>query len=252
MTKINVGLDNEYALAFALDGKRVEELTRNLSYNIHEMFGFVNPKSTIKCKKIEDFGKPDISIEIDGVVHYVSVKSGKSKSLHQENIFQFCDYLRSLNISEETIDTILYLHFGDGTTDGTGKRRMTYSEVMYRYKDRIAKANLELNKDRDFIRKVIERCIFKGTNPDNIEADYIYNGNATFGVLVSKVQLVKYIMTKSNWNYYTNLHIGPLFFRPHARYVDFKETHPESRFKTDGEWPNLDKDMIFINKRFDG
>lgn len=39
--------------------------------------------------------------------------------------------------------------------------------------------------------------------------------------------------------YMKNLHIGPIQFRPYARFTDFKETHPEKRLVVAFRWVGM-------------
>ena len=53
---------------------------------------------------------------------------------------------------------------------------------------------------------------------ENIKANYIYHGDADYGVLVSKRQLFKHCIRR-DCKWMDNLHIGPMLLNPHARYI---------------------------------
>ncbi len=247
----NVGLLKEEELVLSLNEKRVSELSRNLRYMIKEMYGLIDENSLVKAELIEGFKKPDIKVSINDDAHYISIKSGRSDVVHQENIMKFCMFLRDKGISNRTISTILYFQYGDGTKDGSGKERMSYEELIFRLKDRIKEANEELNKDRDFVWDVILRTTFKGTMDDSPLADYIYHGDVSFGVIASINQVYRHC-SRRDWKFYNNLHIGPLHIRPHARYFNKPVKKEESRQKMDFAWINLNADIDYISSRYDG
>ena len=52
--------------------------------------------------------------------------------------------------------------------------------------------------------------------------------------------------------YMSHLHIGPMLFRPHARYIGDDIKNEYSRKKVDVSWPRLEKDIRYISERYDG
>ena len=247
----NNGFVNEKEFVFRLDGKRVGDLSNNLKYMIREIFGVYDDEEIVHSGLIDNYQKPDIFIEFRGLKKYISLKSGNAVNVAEEKVDLFIKYLRSKGISKESLKTILYYHFGDKTLNGTGEKRLEYHELFYLLYDRIKKLNEELNKNKQFVIDFVIRSIFKGTSEDNIEADYIYFGNVNYGVLCSKAQIIKHIQRKS-WDFMDCPHIGPLLFRPHARYVN-KEIKSEKRRNTvDIYWANLFADLTYISNRYDG
>ena len=111
-------------------------------------------------------------------------------------------------------------HYGDGTLDGTGKIRLDWYELYQKYKDRILEANDELNDSTEFVKKVIKRTVFQGVDEKSHMAEYLYFGDQEYGTIVSFNQMNKYIDRKPhNWDFYENIHIGPIVLRPHGRYA---------------------------------
>jgi len=245
----NVGLIREDEMIICLNQRRYCDLSNNLQHFMQELFGLIPEDSFIQCERIMGFIKPDFKITCNGISHNVSMKSGSSIIMHQENITKFISWLKEQGISDSTIETILLYQFGDGTTDGTGEKRYGYADVHYLYKDRIKEANIELNSNKDFVKKVIRRCVFKGTNEAYEEADFLYHGDVNYGVCINQKQTYKHIDVKS-WGFINNLHIGPLHLRPHARYVDKETTSYENRAKIEMYWPYLVEDMQYIARRY--
>ena len=225
---VNPGLKVENELIESLNNKKVSELSNNLKHLIVHIFPNVQLNDVILAEHCDPRGKPDIKLSVNNEVHFMSVKSGQSKSIHAEDIVKFVDYLIDKNISQETIDTILMYQYGDGTTDGTGKKRLDYDELFPVLSKRIKKANEELNEYNDFVINFIDKVLFKGNFNDLPEADCIYHGNIEYGVVCTKRQIIKHLRRR-NYDYMHNLHIGPVQFRPYARYINFIERNPEKR-----------------------
>lgn len=247
---INHGVAFERDLVLSLNNQKVKDLSNNLRALLKEIYGFLMPEEIVTAGLVEDWQKPDIYITYNDQTVYVSLKTGSSNVVHQEYISSFVEYLRENFISERTIETILLCHYSDGTIDGTGTERKTFQELQYIYQERIKEANEELNKEKEFVRKTIERCIFVGTT-GHIEADYIYHGNLEYGEIMNKRQIFKHVQYR-NWMYMDHLHIGPIIFRPHARYAEGEIKNPYNRTRVDFAYPNLDKDIHYISERYNG
>lgn len=247
----NKGFLQEDEVVMSLDKKRYADISYELKPILVSMFGFVDPDDLVYCYKFEDYTKPDFVVEINDAKHYVSMKT-TSVYVHQEKIESFIMFLKELGISDKTCETFLKYQYGDGTIDGTGHHRDPYNVVFAKLQAEIQEANRELNADQEIMWKVVRRCLFQGVNEKAIPADYLFMGDSQGGHIISKGQVYKYIRLK-DWDFIENLHIGPLLFNPHARYVD-KEV-PErfnGRHFVDVKWPNLEKDIIYIERKFTG
>lgn len=247
---VNHGILKEDEIVIHLHNKKISELTNNCSHLMKTIFGALDENEIIQCTKTEGSIKPDFCITYKGITKTVSMKSGRSNIVHQEIIKNFVLFLRSLGVSTKTQQTILLYQFGDGTLDGSGKERMSYERLRFLLADRIKEANDELNKDKNFIIKVVEHCVFKGAVPGALEADYLYHGDYEFGLAVSKSQVIKHIKRK-NWDYMNNLHIGPLHIRPSARYIGREIVSEIRRHRVECFWPNLKEDIDYIARRYD-
>ena len=247
----NVGLFNEEEMVLLLNEHKFKDLSNNAKYIITEMFGHVNDEEMIHAQKIEGSFKPDFFVEVNGIRKNVSMKSGRNIIIHQELVKQFVQFLKMKGISKETTDTILLYHYGDMTTDGTGKERFPYRKISYLLDKRIKKANVELNANKEFVLVMIYRLVFIGTHRDNIVADYIYHGDKEFGVVVSRKQVFKHIYN-GKWDFLENLHIGPIILHPHARYVGREIKNEKRRQTIEAHWPNFYSDLRYIAKRYNG
>ena len=158
-------------------------------------------------------------------------------------------FLRQFDISVETQKTLLLYQYGDGTMDGSGEKRMTYHEVYDWLHTHIERANKELNGRFDIIISTFERVLFQGVDPTVQSAEYIYFGTADYGILVSRKQLEHHLKTKE-WGWYDNFHIGPILFKPHARYANKAIVSDERRREITFYWPKMQADLIYIGKRY--
>ena len=245
----NKGYYNEQLLVEALNGKRYSEINHNLQTMMRDMFAYQNEEEIIEAEQIKGLYKPDISITYKGQKVNVSVKSGSATMVHGESIRTFIQFLRENGISSKTMKIILLFHFGDDTLDGSGPVRHNTQEIFSKLSSKIKEANAELNANRAFIEKFVDRVMYRGIFPDSPVVDYIYFGSPEYGTVVSKKQIATYINMK-NWKYFNYLHIGPIFFKPHARYAYREVVSTERREKVHFYWPNLGHDLDKINKRY--
>lgn len=245
----NHGKLNEDEIMLALNNHKVMDLPPALHYLMRELFGALEVDETVVCTQPDLPIKPDLLITYKGITKGLSVKSGTSEFVHGEPVEKFVEFLKEIGISDKTIRTILLNQFGDGTIDGTGKERIPLFELKYQLATAIKEANTELNSDPEKLVKIIDRLVFQGWNNDAPMADAIYHGDIFNGVLATRTQVMKHIRNK-DWDYYDNLHVGPIFLRPHARYIGVEVKHEFSRHKIDGFWTNLLADIKYISQKY--
>ena len=246
---INKGTLREDEFVFQLNNIKCGDLSPNLHSMMVELFGIVDDTQMIYCEKTFDYIKPDILITHLGTTRAVSIKSGSSQTVHCEQIRPFIEALRKMGVSEETLKTIVLFLYGDGTYDGTGKKRYSYPEVCYWLKERIKAANEELNSNREIIKMFVDRVLFQGVNPDERNADAIYHGDVNFGTLITKEQVMKYIDSKG-WHFREVLHVGPINLSACARYVDKPISNERRRNMIECHWPRMESDIKYIASRY--
>ena len=252
MLKSENGFVVENLLISALNNKKVKELNDNLKEMLEKLFGDIDEDEIVECEKFKGFFKPDIVITYQGNKKYVSVKSGNAVTVHEEQLSTFVSFLHKTGFSKEALDTVKLYQYGDGTTDGTGEKRMNWREVYEKYADKIKKANIEFNRDKMKVYKVMDRLLFQGVDVEAIQADAIYHGDVDNGVLVTKDSVDGYFAFKE-WNQYDALHIGPFFLKPHSRFVgvpDDRIKNEHLRHKIQINWSNMKADMLYIDKYF--
>ena len=248
---INEGLKKEDEMIYFINGKKINELSNNLASFVKIVYGVVDPEKVVECAYTDEYIKPDFVLTCDGRKKYVSMKSGKSNTVHSEKLISFVPFLQSLGISEETINTLLMFHYGDGTTDGSGQIRYTSDQMRTALAKRIELANDELNRNNDLIVQFTERVLFQGVNPNAHNADCIYFGDYEWGTVAMKKQIMKHMQRKF-FNYpLHNIHVGPFLFRPCVRYVGRDIIHEDRRHKLEVYWPNMREDIEYIARKYD-
>ena len=246
----NFGTQKEDQMVLELNNKHVFELTNNLQYLVNYLYPHIDRNAFVNCQLVnDDMMKSDFIITVNNESKAISMKSGKAVVVHNEIFANFIDFLKEEGISDRTIETISLFQYGDGTTDGTGTQRLSFMEVMSKLGNRISEANDELNWSRDFIKKVVQRCVFKGARESNIEADALYFGDKDYGVVAFQSQFMRHL-DKKHYGYYRNLHIGPLLIRPSARYKDKEIVDERRRNRIILYWPYLSDDVAQISRRY--
>ena len=137
----NPGLLKEDEMVFMFNNKKIKELSKHGQFIISELFGPVKLTKKLKAAKTTDFIKPDFYIEYNKQRKYISLKSGRSQTIHTERIDTVIKYFRELGISERTLKIIVAYHYGDGTYNGTGEKRLSYHELYNKMSNLIKEAN---------------------------------------------------------------------------------------------------------------
>lgn len=239
------GFQNETDLISALSNKTYVELNDNLKKFIYFLFSQVNNNDQIKCYSGMVGQKPDIIIEINNKRKNVSIKKGSGNSVHQEDIYLFMDFLTTLDISEEAKMELLKYHWADGTTDGSGKIRVSSTEYKAEHQKEIDLINSELNK-RELLTKLITRVLFKGKSDRFDEADVVYYGTIDKGHWATKDEIIKYML--NNKFDINSIHFGPLTYQIWNRCLNFNPNTENRRNVMQVKWGSLERDLLIIEK----
>lgn len=239
------GFQNETDLISALANKYYLNLNNNLKNFISFLFPQVNDYDKIKCYSGIAGQKPDIIIEINNKRKNISIKKGSGNSVHQEDIELFIDFLTTLDISEEAKIELLKYHWADGTTDGSGKIRVSSAEYKAEHQNEIDLINSELNK-KEPLTKLITRVLFKGKNDEFDEADVVYYGTINKGHWATKNEIIKY-MLDNNFDI-NSIHFGPLTYQIWNRCLNFNPNTENRRNVMQVKWGSLEKDLLIIEK----
>src|SRR5699024_10050092 len=111
-----------------LNGKKVKNLNIMYLEMIESLFGNINLEDKILAWKNPFLQKTDLFIKINNETKRISVKSGIKNSIHVEPISEFIHFLIGNNIERKYIISYLKYHYADGTTNGSGLKRLSAEE----------------------------------------------------------------------------------------------------------------------------
>lgn len=240
---VNVGKQNELNILKCIDGKEVGSLPAHFQKGILQMYKVVSKNDVVKATKYSDWdgNKPDIKIELTNHDKYlnISIKTGWTPSLHQENFYSFLNFLRTLQISNETINTLIFYHHADDTYDGTGVDKLRFDQFREKYKERIAKASEELSQEH-IVKAVAYRAIIAGREEKRMKVNYLYHGTEVDGFFVHREDLLNKI-TSVGREKYTALHFGPMVYV--AKIPNKCDQYGNKYQYAQLIWPKMDEDL---------
>lgn len=103
------GLNNETEIINFLNCKKFKELNDKWKKHIVAMFPFVKDDDVVYARKFPDHqAKPDAIIKVRNTVQYLSIKSGRNPSVHQEDFFSFRRFLKSIGVDDSVLRTIYF------------------------------------------------------------------------------------------------------------------------------------------------
>lgn len=227
------GKKNEYDVINYLNGKVYKDLNKKWRDHLKTMFPFIENADIIICKHYEDEkGKPDIVITVRHTNIYVSIKSGKKCSMHEEPFGTFADFLRKKGVSERTVKTIAFFQYGESEKLNNNGKPFSPFELKEKFANYFIEASEELDKD-EIIDAVIFRTILKGCVLKRYKVNYLYYGNLENGYLLSEEEIYSLVHQYRNHEK-TAIHFGGLNFHPDRRKRDNDKFH-NCRIK----WPIL-------------
>ncbi len=247
----NLGFIKEEEFPMHLNGRKYIDLNKNLKFMIRNLFDHVNDNDLITCRLVEGSQKADFEVIINGEVKRVSLKSGRADVIHSEYFQTLIPFFRSINMDEGCIDFLLRYCYADGSNDGTGIDRYSFPELLTIFAKETKRFNEIMMRDKEMIKKIIDRFMFAGSEAQTVPADFIYHGSVEYGFLCSKRQIFRHI-DRRDWAYMDSPHIGPLLFRAHYRGKTDGSKRDKRRHQCDIRWANLGADIEYISERYDG
>lgn len=243
------GLDFETQFVTALNGKKYEDLKSPLSDLLKRIFPGIQKDELILAQKADPRGKSDVSIFTGEGRAEISLKSTSGDLIHSSPNDKFIRYLYEQGVSEFSLKTLLYFLYRDGTADGSGDRKWTYEETMFRLSPRIADFNEEVNGNRVLLQDCLDLALFRGNHPEIPPANWLYHGTLNGGIVVSRYQIAIWAKRILKMDFIRNPHIGPLHIRP---YVQSVSEGTKSKDKLDWlrlKWVGMDSNLAFICKK---
>lgn len=185
--------------------------------------------------------KPSVCLRVNDEEHYLSVKMGKSNSVHQEKLSDFLDFC--CDMPEEAKTVFLKFIYGDGTVDGSGdiKNRCDEENTLNKLRDElpVLQQYLENNK-----KKLVERFLCKGSYDTGISSEFMYYGTKQNGIVVSMQDIMDYISKYSEDK--NHLNIGPLAIQTWNRNLKGDVKKDRKRNSIQIKWTSLKKDLTEI------
>lgn len=219
------GLSNEEKIISYLNKKKFYLLNEKWKGHICKIFPNVHNNDLIFARHYPDnCSKPDMIIEVDGEEKYVSIKTGKCPSVHQESFYSFKRFLSRLHVSYRTLETIRFFHFGDSKKLGINKNPLSRDELIKDYSSYFVEASKELDKEY-IIKAVINRTVIRGTSSSRCAVDYLYYGDLEHGKLLSKSDIYDIVLANRNHGK-SAIYFGGLIYMPSSRSV----TRPERNY----------------------
>lgn len=245
---MNKGKQFENMFINEINNKQYINLNNNLKGFIKYLFNNVNDKDIIFCENINNHQKADVSITVNKVTKYVSIKTGYENSVHVEKINDFIDYLKSINISSYRINDLLLYHYGDETFNGSGVKRLSAEEAKLKYQKEIYLFNKHINYSAN-LKNIIDRFLFKGTNENNILTDAIYYGNIDIGIWASRDEILNYFNNHKSM-YMKTPHFSSLTYQNWCRNKNFSSKSESHRYYIQIKWFSILSDMKKIREEY--
>lgn len=216
------GLNNESKIIEYLNNRKISELNEKWKEHIKKMFPDITETDVIYAKHYPDnCSKPDLIVGVNGEEKFISVKTGKCPSVHQESYFAFRRFLERLHVSYRTLEIIRFFHFGDSKKLGTGDHPLTGDELRERFSPYFLEASKELDNER-IIKAVVNRAVIRGTGSTRRTIDFLYYGDLENGKLLSKQEIYEIVLGNREHGK-TAIHFGGLIYMPSSRKVGRRE-----------------------------
>ncbi len=244
--KGQAGLDFETKFVTALNGKKCGDLPSNLGFLIRQIFPGIRKTDLILAQKADPRGKSDVSVFTNEGRAEISLKSVDGDLVHSSPIGKFIKYLFEHGVSEASLKTLLQFLYRDGTADGSGERKWSYEETMYRLAPRIEDFNDEVNANRNLLQDCADLALFRGNHPEIPPANWLYHGTVDSGLAVSRFQVSVWASKIVNMSFIRNPHIGALHIRPYVQKVSEASTHKDKLDWLRLKWVGMDANLRFM------
>jgi len=241
------GFRNEYEFSSYLNNKKVSELNIMFRNFIDDIFDNPDEDLDIKAYVNTTRKKYDICIVIDSSIKRISIKKGIKNSVHVEGISSFIHFLIQNGIRKEIIIEYLKYHYADGTTNGTGKERISVEDYKKNNQNKIDMINNAIN-NKSILYKAVKRFVLKGIE-NNEFIDCLLFGVVDDFIWIKKEDIVKLIMGKIN-EYSSAVHFGPLTVQPMNRCLNYNPKYEKTRFCVQIKRYNIVDDIIeYMNNK---
>lgn len=244
----NYGYQNELDFVNLFNNKKLAELDENSQLFLKDVFGDIfSYDEDIICWKNKMNQKADIFIKYKNYIKSISLKCGKSNSIHTENIQDFRLYLEKLGIPYNVIEKYVSYHYGymkdeNGETDFA--KQLTSDEYKIFYQNEIDIFNNYINKSR-IIVDMIDRFIVRGRNSD-YDIDALVCGTVDNYVWIKKHDIYDLILSMKNFNH-TSPHIACMTIGPKKRNINRDSKNCRERYLVTIRWNFIRECIVLFN-----
>lgn len=188
--------------------------------------------------------KADIFIKYKNYVKSVSLKCGRSNSIHAEGLQYFKLYLEKLGIPYKIVDKYIDYHYGY-MRDENGKkdfnRQLNSWEYKELYQSEIDEFNNYINRTK-IIVDMIDRFLIRGRNSE-YDIDALICGTIDDYVWVLKYDLYDLILSNKRCDL-TSPHAACMTIGPRKRNIDGDSKNKEDRYIVCVRWNYIRENII--------
>lgn len=242
---MNRGKKNEEDFINHINKNKFDQYTKVIQEFITFLFGeSININLKFYSQIIKENSKPDILIMHNNKIKYISLKSGKGNSVHQEKSNEFFSFTNKL-LGKEISDGIKLFHYADDSLDDSGQIRYSSAIAKKRYKKEIDIVNSKINLKNNLII-FLDRFIFKG-NISELTVDAVYHGDINSGTWATREEIINYFIKKEYKS--TSIHFAALNYQVWGRDENRKAKYPERRQVSQIKWSSIVNDLNYIRNK---
>lgn len=220
------GFENQNDFCNLIHNKRYKQLPMLIRNIIKTLFPNIAETEFIYASKRNNYStkgyKNCIDISVNQETKSLSVHAtDKGISGHQEKLDEFltfCTDTLDLTSTEERL--FRYLHYGDGTLDGSGSidDRKDNKYLIENNADDIELVQSFINRNE---KDLLERVLKYGKNgkQDNVKVDYIFIGTTNNGILASTDDIIQNIIETNTNKTNAYLHLCNVTIQTYRRNI---------------------------------
>ena len=197
-------------------------------------FPYINNDMKISAYVNFERTKEDIWIKVGKVKKSISIKMGKCNTVHNEYIYNFTNFLEQEKVPLKIINIMLDYFFADGTINGSGERKLTFTDYKLKIKRKIRRVNKYFMRNEDLLIKLINRFVIGNT-------DILIHGTIDNFTYITKNETIKLLISMKKKPSST-IHFSKLIFASKGRNNDI------DKFIVQIKWYNLADDIAKIRK----
>ena len=228
-----------------LNEKKYKDLKEEFKTIIKQCFKSLNNDDTIKIKRLHTSNKGIFKLTVNKEFCYVYLLYKKDEIIYENNVYNFCDFLKKIKVDNEIIEKLYFYHWGDNSYNNSGKKRYCFKEIYSKNPLLIKQINLELNKLKIF-EIIVNEVLFSDNRFNNL-INYILVNEKEKWFIYDKKQTLSILLNK-NYNYNTHIHIGPFSIQNKCRNLNFDTKKEKNRKNIILKWYDFKDIMILKDK----